>query len=91
MKCRPSFFATAPVVPVPKNGSSLSDAQRRFTAKVRADGTLVSADAKGSIHQVGAYVQGAQACNGWTFWHVEIDGALAPVDVLRQRLRAELN
>ena len=72
-------------------GSVLSDAQRRFTAKVRADGTLVSADAKGSIHQVGAYVQGAQACNGWTFWHVEIDGALAPVDVLRQRLRAELN
>ncbi|HAD26603.1 MAG TPA: modification methylase [Alphaproteobacteria bacterium] len=72
-------------------GSVLSDAQRRFTAKVRADGTLVSADAKGSIHQVGAYVQGAQACNGWTFWHVEIDGALAPIDVLRQRLRAELN
>lgn len=72
-------------------GSVLSDAQQRFTAKVRADGTLVSADAKGSIHQVGAFVQGAQACNGWTFWHVKIDGGLAPIDMLRQRLRAELN
>ena len=72
-------------------GTVLSDAQRRFSAKVRADGTLVSADAKGSIHQVGAHVQGAQACNGWTFWHAEMDGGLAPIDMLRQRLRAELN
>ncbi len=72
-------------------GTVLSDMQRRFSAKVRADGTLVSADAKGSIHQVGACVQGAQACNGWTFWHAEMDGGLVPIDMLRQRLRAELN
>lgn len=72
-------------------GTVLSDITRRFSAKVRADGTLISANAKGSIHQVGALVQGAPACNGWTFWHAEINGALAPIDLLRQKLRAELH
>ena len=66
--------------------------QRQFTAKVRADGTIVSADHKGSIHQVGAAVQGAPSCNGWTFWHaVQPDGGLVALDVLRQKLRAELS
>ena len=60
-------------------------------AKVRADGTLVCADATGSIHRIGAHVQGLDACNGWTFWQFELpNGALVPIDVLRQRLRAEL-
>lgn len=72
-------------------GTILCDASRRHAAKVRADGTLISADAKGSIHQVGAAVQGAPACNGWIFWHVEINGSLAPIDLLRQKLRAELH
>ncbi len=72
-------------------GTILCDYTRRLRAKVRADGTLISSDAKGSIHQVGAHVQGAPACNGWTFWHVEINGVLAPIDLLRQKLRAELN
>ena len=72
-------------------GTMLCDISRRYAAKVRADGTLISADAKGSIHQVGALVQGAPACNGWTFWHVEINGALTPIDVLRQKLRKELH
>ena len=72
-------------------GAVLCDIARRHIAKVRADGTLVSADARGSIHQVGAAVQGAPACNGWTFWHVEINGSLAPIDLLRQKLRAELH
>ncbi len=72
-------------------GATLCDITRRHVAKVRADGTLISANAKGSIHQVGASVQGASACNGWTFWHVEKNGALAPIDLLRQKLRAELH
>ena len=72
-------------------GTVLSDITLRHTARVRADGTLISVNAKGSIHQVGALVQGAPACNGWTFWHVEINGVLAPVDLLRQKLRAELH
>ncbi|MDO9461916.1 MAG: site-specific DNA-methyltransferase [Alphaproteobacteria bacterium] len=72
-------------------GTLLCDITRRHVAKVRADGTLICADAKGSIHQVGALVQGASTCNGWTFWHVESKGALAPIDLLRQKLRAELH
>jgi len=63
----------------------------RWTAKVRADGTLVSAEAQGSIHQVGAQVQGAPSCNGWSFWHLDHDGTRVPLDLLRQKLRAELD
>jgi modification methylase len=39
---------------------------------------------------MGAHVQGLDACNGWTFWHFEHNGALISIDVLRQRLRADL-
>jgi modification methylase len=71
-------------------GTVLQGQQKRHRAKVRADGTLTCADATGSIHQIGAHVQGLDACNGWTFWQYESGGALVPIDVLRQRLRAEL-
>jgi modification methylase len=71
-------------------GTVLHGHHKHHKAKVRADGTLVSADAAGSIHQVGARVQGLDACNGWTFWQFEHEGQLVPIDVLRQRLRAEL-
>jgi len=71
-------------------GSILHGTQKKHQAKVRADGTLICADAKGSIHQIGAHVQGLPACNGWTFWQYEHEGKLVPIDVLRQRLRADL-
>jgi len=74
-------------------GTVLFDAGGRWSARVRGDGTLISADHRGSIHQVGAAVQGAPACNGWTFWHMragEDAAGLVPIDMLRQRLRAEL-
>ncbi len=71
-------------------GSTLSDPSGRFTARVRADGTLISAAHRGSIHQVGAAVQGAPACNGWTFWHMKVGESLVAIDVLRQQVRAEL-
>jgi modification methylase len=35
-------------------------------------------------------VQGAPACNGWAFWHVERQGRLVVIDELRQQARAEL-
>lgn len=72
-------------------GTILYDITRRYSARVRADGTLISANARGSIHQVGALVQGAPACNGWAFWYVERNGALAPIDLLRQKLRTGLH
>ena len=71
-------------------GTVLQGPQKRHRAKVRADGSLVCADASGSIHRIGAHVQGLEACNGWTFWHFEVNGAMVPIDVLRQQLRAGL-
>ena len=71
-------------------GTVLQGSQKRHRAKVRADGSLVCADATGSIHRIAAHVQGIDACNGWTFWQYESNGALVSIDVLRQRLRADL-
>ena len=72
-------------------GTVLESPDGRWTAKVRADGTLIAAEHRGSIHQVGALVQGAPACNGWQFWCVQVEGKRVAIDVLRQKLRAELN
>ncbi|MHC8508656.1 MAG: DNA methyltransferase [Rhodospirillales bacterium] len=72
-------------------GAVLCDANRRWAARVRADGSLIADGVTGSIHQVGAHVQKAPACNGWQFWCFEAKGALAPIDVLRQKVRAELH
>jgi len=63
---------------------------RGQTAKVRADGTVISGEAKGSIHQVGAAIEGAPSCNGWTYWHFMRDGEPVLIDALRQQIRAEM-
>ncbi|NNF23669.1 MAG: site-specific DNA-methyltransferase [Rhodobacteraceae bacterium] len=64
---------------------------RGQVAKVRADGTLIADDVKGSIHQVGAALEHAPSCNGWTYWNFKRDGALVSIDVLRQQIRAEMS
>ncbi len=71
-------------------GTHLYDARKRHAAIVRADGTLVSGPHAGSIHRVGAAVQELDACNGWTYWHFDRGGALAPIDDLRARVRSEM-
>lgn len=72
-------------------GTQLFGPSRRYQARVRADGSLKAGSTKapitGSIHQIGAHVQGAQACNGWTFWHVESDDKLISIDDLRNKMR----
>jgi len=76
-------------------GQFLCDERQRHRARVKADATLQvdrSGDRIiGSIHKVGALVQGLPACNGWTFWCYDTDGRghMAPIDLLRQRVRAE--
>jgi len=65
-------------------GTVLTDARRRFSAVVRADGSIISGDHIGSIHKVGSLVQKAPACNGWTFWHYEAEDGMKPIDALRQ-------
>jgi len=73
-----------------KAGDMLFDPSTRVAARVRADGSIAIKDASGSIHKIGAHVQGAEACNGWTFWHVKKGPNLVPIDMLRQQLRAEM-
>ena len=59
-------------------------------ARVRADGTLVAEEVTGSIHQVGAALEGAPSCNGWTYWSFRRDGKDVSIDWLRQQVRAEM-
>ena len=59
-------------------------------AQVRPDGSLIAGALTGSIHKLGAMLEDAPACNGWTFWHVKTDRGFAPIDVLRARVRAGL-
>lgn len=68
-------------------GEILFDAKGRFLAKVRIDGSLEALGHTGSIHRVGALVQGAEACNGWTFWHASRGGKALVIDELRKEMR----
>ena len=65
-------------------GCQLFDRKRRWCPTVRADGSLAIDGETGSIHSLGAKVQGAPSCNGWTFWHCEHQGEIKPIDALRQ-------
>ncbi|MBX7145765.1 MAG: site-specific DNA-methyltransferase [Alphaproteobacteria bacterium] len=71
-------------------GDLLFGPGKRYTAKIRADGTLVTSEFRGSIHQVGAQVQGSPTCNGWQFWNFEVAGQLMPIDILRQKVRSQI-
>jgi modification methylase len=71
-------------------GAVLTDAKRRWSARVGADASLELAGKLGSIHQIGAAAQNAPSCNGWTFWHLEQAGSLVVLDDLRQRYIAAL-
>ena len=71
-------------------GTELSCSKGKHKALVRADGSLKSGDHTGSIHKVGALVQGAEACNGWTFWHTGSGKTRMPIDALRQDLRTRM-
>jgi modification methylase len=57
---------------------------------VRSDGTLRAGPHVGSIHRVGALVQGLEACNGWTYWHFRGKDGLAPIDDLRAAVRRDM-
>jgi len=71
-------------------GIKLVDAKRRHRALVRADGALALGEAVGSIHRIGALAQGLEACNGWTFWHVETSQGLTSIDDFRAIVRSEM-
>ncbi|MFQ5562602.1 MAG: site-specific DNA-methyltransferase [Parvularculaceae bacterium] len=76
-------------------GAMLYGPRRKYAARVRADGSLAVKDpdgvtVQGSIHKVGAHVQRAESCNGWTFWHYEQKTGLKPIDFLREKMRQEM-
>lgn len=83
-------FGTIIELGILEPGSELFDERRRLRAEVKADGTIAAAGARGSIHRIGAQLQGKAACNGWTFWHFEADGRLAPIDLLREQAKRQL-
>lgn len=70
-----------------KPGTMLQDKQGKYEAQITADGNLIANTHRGSIHKVGAALQDAPSCNGWTFWHFEEDGKAIPIDKLRQAFR----
>ncbi len=72
-----------------KPGTVLTDSKNRYEAKVSADGNVISDDVRGSIHKVGATLQGAPSCNGWTFWHYKKGNQTLPIDHLRQEIRTQ--
>ena len=71
-------------------GEALFDAKRKVKALVRADGAVSFGDTVGSIHRIGAIAQGLEACNGWSFWHVERDKKLTLIDGFRAEIRESL-
>jgi modification methylase len=83
-------FGTIVELGIVEAGTRLVDEKRRYRAEVRADGSVACKELQGSIHRLGAEVQGKSACNGWTFWHIEKGGKLHSIDTLRQQARREL-
>src|SRR6187200_2304981 len=71
-------------------GAKLVDAKKKHKALVRADGAVAVGEQVGSIHKMGALAQGLDACNGWTFWHIETPKGLVSIDTLRAEVRAEM-
>ncbi len=69
-----------------KPGTNIFDNKKKITARIMADGSIKHDQAEGSIHKVAATILGAESCNGWTYWHCDINGQTYPIDYLRQKL-----
>ena len=69
-----------------KPGMSIFDQKKKINAKIMADGSIKHDNIEGSIHKIAAKILGAESCNGWTYWHYNMDGNIIPIDNLRQRL-----
>jgi modification methylase len=74
-------------------GDFLYDERRKYRARVKADATLIASgqagEVHGSIHKVAAEIQGLPTCNGWTYWCFDAGKKLVPIDLFRQKIRAE--
>ena len=70
-------------------GMQIFDPKKKINAKIMADGSIKCNESEGSIHKVAAKIIGAESCNGWTYWHYNLDGAFVPIDNLRQKLMSK--
>ena len=72
-----------------KPGTTLFDTKREINAKIMADGSIKYKESEGSIHKIAATIIGAESCNGWTYWHCNINGSTVVIDSLRQKFIIE--
>lgn len=68
-------------------GAVLTDAKNKYRAKVNSDGSLKIKNISGSIHQVGAKIQGLPNCNGWDYWHLQNKNNSILIDNIRNDYR----
>ena len=72
-----------------KPGASLFDLKKKVNAKIMADGSIKYKKSEGSIHKIAAQIIGADSCNGWTYWHYNVNGSAVLIDSLRQKFITE--
>jgi len=72
-------------------GAILTCPKGKNNATVHADGSLIVDGHKASIHKLGATLQNAPSCNGWTYWHTSENGKSIPIDDLRQIMRKKVS
>jgi modification methylase len=65
------------------------DRRPDLAATVAADGALITAGGRGSIHSIGAALAGQPSCNGWDHWFYRdsATGQLLVIDALREQVR----
>jgi len=68
-----------------KPGTTLFDLKKKISAKIMVDGSIKYKQAEGSIHKIAAKIMGTESCNGWTYWHCDINGSTVLIDSLRQK------
>ena len=70
-------------------GAVLTDKKERYRATVTIDGSIKIKNISGSIHQVGAKIQGLPSCNGWDFWHFKNKKSTTLLDEIRGDYRTK--
>jgi len=89
-KSRPRVpFGSLVELGILKPGTSLFDAKKKINAKIMADGSIKYKESEGSIHKVAAKILGSDSCNGWTYWHYDLNGSAILIDSLRQKFIEE--
>lgn len=78
-----------------KPGETLISPKGNWRVRVRADGSLIhnndsGIDISGSIHSLGAKLQGRESCNGWSFWSLERKNKAVPIEDLRIEMRQRM-